>query len=241
MKIVSLTVRPEQAAGSSASSNIHTSDSFHQLLRDMEKGMWDGARPGRMTGDTLPSTTRRVADIRNSQQANTPDGKPPANPDVTRSNTTLCSDVTPPGRAPASRIATSSSFEPIRRTPALALPPVVATTSVFLTVPSSQHSRERVTASAEPRRDDSVFIPSSPQPDSVTVAGNGAPFRVTVMNGTYGPSVAIRLYGSSCDDIDALSEHALAELRRQGITDARIVVNGTALAQSASPGANHGH
>jgi len=82
---------------------------------------------------------------------------------------------------------------------------------------------------------------SAPSLEQKTAASEAdPPLRVSVLNGMHGITVAVRANGASRHDTLALSQRALAELRRQGVTDARVVVNGVITHSPKPPGEPHG-
>jgi hypothetical protein len=72
-------------------------------------------------------------------------------------------------------------------------------------------------------------------------AVGAVPYRlnVTVDAGTV--SIVVRINGAASEDLDTLKQKALAEARRHGMHEVRLVINGIAQTSNPLPGAPYGY
>ncbi|MDR6411316.1 hypothetical protein [Paraburkholderia terricola] len=212
---------------------------FQQVLRVMEKEMWPGAEPGQMTGDRLPEpSARHAANSGNAQAASA------ARPDVGAGAAALGRNRTPPASSPSftACVADSPAF-------ALSAQPLRASTYAFSTTqtpaPVTPDAPRIPAPLAGPHSPPTTLdLPASRAPvvrpverfPALTSASGTPPYRVTVMTGASGVSIALRVNNASADELESLKQNALAEAR--GV---RLVVNGIDQTPTPSRGTSHGY
>lgn len=217
---------------------------FQQIMRVMEKDMWPGSQPGRMTGDRLPQqSTHRAAPRGNLQmktdqsavaRASAPNQRHSAAPCMsTRSSAAFVEAARErPGTAQPARRSTpvraAAATPPIAMSPAR--PPSTWSSEPCSTIPA-------LTASPVATRGFRCLEQVAKTPDT----NDTTPYLITVMSGTNGISIALRVSNASADQLESLRHCALAEARSRGARDVRLVVNGIDHTPTSSQGTSHGH
>lgn len=224
---------------------------FEQVLRVMEKNMWPGAKAGRMTGDQLPGQTRPGASTsfgglsafdadaettaRNDSVANA--GK--SNAIAASSSSVRCREL----RSPATMAAQRSAN-------VLAQPDIESHVIEFKALSQLATVQNR-TALPEDRSMPQLLSPAlqtaiTPSPISPAAMpmnreSASAPYRLTIMNGAAGVSIALRVSAAHADDVETLTQNALDELDSHGARGVRLIVNGVEYIPTSSRGIPHGY
>ncbi|CAD6549096.1 hypothetical protein [Paraburkholderia metrosideri] len=227
-----------------------TRPAFEQVLRAMEKDMWPGAKAGRMTGDPLPGQTqpnakKGVASV----VALNADASAGARNAFVASAGKLDAATTSLNAAPrsGSRLPPTSAAQ---HSGSGAQPDAEAVLTVFETpsplTPSqsrtvSTESRVTHPPSASTSTPRFMHSPVSPALMSLNADGTAAPYRLTVMNGAGGVSVALRVSAARADELDTLTQRALDELDSHGARGVRLIVNGVEPVPTSLRGLPHAY
>lgn len=243
MSIASIpTGRPHDGIPAETAAAPHRDGSpsaFAQTLSRLERDMWQGATAGPAPRVRM---SRPLAALPGSRPAAPPPVRPAEAAQVIRvpiEITTLqpgpgCRTHAQPGTVATERSAPTSS-PPLRAAgndappDILARPlPATSTAALYRAIPAPDPEPAHA-AGQRPR----VFAP-----DAAAQAASVPPCRLSVLTGEAGISVAIRAAG--IDDA-ALAQRAFAELRRLGLPDARLFINGRLfIATNPLPGGTHG-
>ncbi|MGU7783216.1 hypothetical protein [Burkholderia sp. PU8-34] len=202
-----------------------SANAFGQLLRSMEREMWNGAsqaeRDSREPG--LPGSRPHHSSVQRMRPINDDALPAPANQPEFRA----CID--PSADSGRVRAAAETSHAPITglhsRVP-LGTSPASPATAIAM------QPCERRSHQAPPPR--LVFGESGAEPSACLADRSAsyrqptadAPFRLTVSDGESGIAIALRTRLASHEDLDALDLHARQALRRYGIRSATLLVNG---------------
>ncbi|RZF29078.1 hypothetical protein EVC45_14810 [Paraburkholderia sp. UYCP14C] len=220
---------------------------FDQVLRVMEKGMWSGAKAGAMSEDPKLAPQRRAPAGRDDSapafdprsDARSPSADNVSEPHGYVSVASARVEVEPhaPGTGP--EMLDRDGANAMRS----AVWPIVVGTSSFAPSGSTVHevlSRDHAIPHRVPRT-------ASPAASIAARAANAGsaptPYRLTVMTGEAGVSVALRinLGNANVDETEALTQHARDELRRAMPRAVRLTVNGVEHIPTTSQGIAHGY
>ncbi|MBC8731557.1 hypothetical protein [Paraburkholderia sp. UCT2] len=226
---------------------------FDQVLRVMEKVMWPGAKAGAMSENPAPARQLRTP-------AERYDHAPAFDARCCARDRSVDHASEPRGCASARSVRIDVESHARDTEPALpdhdgahaehvTRSPITVASSSFSASGSTVHdalSREqavpyraaRITSSAAP------IASRAANTESGASAGSApAPYRLTVMTGEAGVSIALRINHAitNADEPDARAQRALDELRRAVPRAVRVVVNGVEHISTTSQGIAHGH
>ncbi|KVT78327.1 hypothetical protein WK59_24880 [Burkholderia ubonensis] len=193
---------------------------FAQTLRRLERDMWQGATAG-------PALQARMSRPLAPLRASPPPVRASDAVRTVRAPFGTAAPRPPAGHHAHEQHGTATAADPAhtssRRPPAtggdappdgLARPlPATAATTIC----RAQPAPDPQPAHAAGRR------ARVPEPDAAAYAASLSPCRLSLLTGTAGISIAIRAAG--IDDA-ALAQRTFAELRRVGVSDARLFING---------------
>jgi hypothetical protein len=83
--------------------------------------------------------------------------------------------------------------------------------------------------------------PISTAARSMNSESASAPYRLTIMNGAAGVSIALRISAAHADDVETLTQNALDELDSHDARSVRLIVNGVEHIPTSSQGIPHGY
>ncbi|TKC89455.1 hypothetical protein FAZ69_11020 [Trinickia terrae] len=235
MKIATQSVVQPQTSqpGYAPVSNGGTPAAFSQTLRSLEKEMWPAAAAGRM--DTMKLPTRGSGSHNGEACAKTDAFSAPAE------TTSVSGRALQPYEGAASTGAskwldstTTASVAVAFRVPDSTLAGHVPSVHPLAPAPAAEDTTP-VGAAPSERTSARAATPTEQSAPDAT-----APFRVSLLAGAQGPTVALRLNSLAGTGTTALSQRVYAELRRQGIHAARVVINGVAAHPIHLQGEPHG-
>jgi hypothetical protein len=215
---------------------------FQQALRVMEKNLWNGLESASPAGKK-PVTT-------GAARPNPARGQAHAIPG------TASSMVSPPGaNAPSvmpagrERVLTASEGQPAPARAIVANGPVqreAAGAEGEYLAPYAQVARA-LTAGSDASRSPSGSANPPPQsagsstPAKPADTANAIPYRLNVSVDAGAVSIVMRIDGASSREIETLKQKALAEARRHGTHNVRLVINGIAQTSNLLPGTPYGY
>lgn len=231
-------------------SKEHDSGAFQMTLRSMEKDMWTGEESGVSDERRPPIQPSRSGPTQNHARAVPLTARAVS---MTATNTSSEFVNAPAGRIP---VFTANGYS---SSPATSLDTDKSLRQV------SKSAMSEVQTGFSEVTDDPILDPhSAPEPAAPmqgtqrvvtrtfahTPAGavlasssadGAAAYRLNVVIEGSGISIALRIRGATSDDLAQLKEKALAEARRYGGRDVRLVVNGIDQITTSLRGASNGY
>lgn len=218
-------------AGKDANSSTHTRTNFQQLVAQLEQDMWSGAKAGPNGVQTLPRPNKASIQQSRTQQQLSPG---PAQ------------DSPFPTVAPSMKAEAAPSIRPVPPSPV-----VQVSTSAVLPIQTKQNNTELGVSTPQaffilPTRAASNAVKANAieqshvartPPPTAPTANEGD--RLSLLPGTTMPTVVVRYTGSSAD-LPQLKRALQDVLRRHGINDTSLTINGFDALARIEHGANHG-